>query len=213
MEIRRQTLEAIFAAINISELKEDDVEVLEQLKELCFSGPPEDEDISLCNLNLYKAASLWSGIDDVIDVLDNGPFSEYVQGLDNNQYEAFVAAIVDRVDWDGDAFCDYTAGNEAISDEIQAYIAIAESGVIPSKSRSYHYTEYAVEVQESETMNFLRQIDVFATYNEAYDYIEKHPECEDNECLNIIYIEYDEDGNEVMRLLMDYSAKMDETKK
>lgn len=58
-------------------------------------------------------------------------------------------------------------------------------------------TEYAVEVNNANDI-FLRQLDVFDTYEEAEKFIEKCNEpLLNGEYFNIIYIDYDEYGNEV----------------
>ena len=58
------------------------------------------------------------------------------------------------------------------------------------------YTEYAVEVNNEK--GFVRQIDVFPTYEEAEDFEKNYKEpLEENEYLNIIFIDYDKNGNEI----------------
>lgn len=58
------------------------------------------------------------------------------------------------------------------------------------------YEEYAVEVNDEN--GFVRQLDVFNTYKEAEDFIK---DCDETllegEYFNIIYIAYDEDGEEI----------------
>ena len=63
------------------------------------------------------------------------------------------------------------------------------------------YTEYAVEVMEKDNKGypkFVRQIDVFPTYEDACSFVDtyKEPLC-DGEYLNIIFIDYDEYGDEI----------------
>lgn len=58
-------------------------------------------------------------------------------------------------------------------------------------------TEYAVEVNDEN--GFVRQIDVFPTYEEAEEFVET---CDKDvlysgEYLNIIFINYDKDDNEM----------------
>lgn len=58
------------------------------------------------------------------------------------------------------------------------------------------YTEYAVEVNNSN--GFVRQVDVFNTYEKAYDYANHCTETlEDDEYFNIIFIDYDEYDDEI----------------
>lgn len=58
-------------------------------------------------------------------------------------------------------------------------------------------TEYAVEVNNSKDI-FVRQIDVFQTYEEALEFANNYDEeLLDGEYLNIIYIDYDENEDEV----------------
>lgn len=58
------------------------------------------------------------------------------------------------------------------------------------------YTEYAVEVNNDK--GFVKQIDVFTTYEEAEAFADNYKEpLDDGEYLNIIFIDYDENGNEV----------------
>ena len=58
-------------------------------------------------------------------------------------------------------------------------------------------TEYAVEVNNSKDI-FVRQIDVFQTYEQAEEFVSNYDEVlTDGEYLNIIYIDYDENGDEV----------------
>lgn len=57
-------------------------------------------------------------------------------------------------------------------------------------------TEYAVEINNSN--GFVRQLDVFQTYEEAKHFCDEFNSPLDNEeYLNIIFIDYDEFGNEV----------------
>lgn len=58
------------------------------------------------------------------------------------------------------------------------------------------YTEYAVEVNDDK--GFVKQIDVFNTYEEAEDFRKNYKEpLANNEYLNIIFIDYNEDGDEI----------------
>lgn len=59
-----------------------------------------------------------------------------------------------------------------------------------------HTTEYAVEVNNEK--GFVRQIDVFQTIEEAQEFA-KHGDTklEDGEYINIIWIDYDENGDEI----------------
>lgn len=60
----------------------------------------------------------------------------------------------------------------------------------------YPRTEYAVEVNNGG--RFVRQIDVFDTYEAACEFTDKYDgELAWGEYLNIIFIDYDEDGDEV----------------
>lgn len=64
------------------------------------------------------------------------------------------------------------------------------------RNRTVSYTEYAVEVNNDK--GFIRQIDVFNTYEEAEYFTEHYEEpLNDKEYLNIIFIDYDEDGDEI----------------
>lgn len=59
-------------------------------------------------------------------------------------------------------------------------------------------TEYAVEVNNDK--GFVRQIDVFKNYDEAEEFIETNKnkiQLADDEYLNIIFIDYDKNGNEI----------------
>lgn len=58
-------------------------------------------------------------------------------------------------------------------------------------------TEYAVEINDKNTDSFIRQIDVFKTYEEAVGYTESHNDCSDGEYYNIIFIDYNKNGDEV----------------
>ena len=59
------------------------------------------------------------------------------------------------------------------------------------------YTEYAVEVNNDK--GFVRQIDVFSSHEEAEVFAENYDEEQLNydEYLNIIFIDYDENGDEI----------------
>lgn len=58
------------------------------------------------------------------------------------------------------------------------------------------YTEYAVEVNNEK--GFVRQIEVFGTYEEACDFADNYKEpLSEDEYLNIIFIDYDEYGDEI----------------
>ena len=60
-------------------------------------------------------------------------------------------------------------------------------------------TEYAVEVYNKYYDNFVEQIDVFETYEEAQRYIEETDIDidKDSEYFGILEIEYDDDENEI----------------
>ena len=58
------------------------------------------------------------------------------------------------------------------------------------------YTEYAVEINNEK--GFVRQIEVFNSYEEACEFEEHYNEpLADDEYLNIIFIDYDEYGDEI----------------
>lgn len=62
------------------------------------------------------------------------------------------------------------------------------------------YTEYAVELMREQKNGdkFIEQIDVFDTYEKACDFTDNYKEpLADDEYLNIIFIDYDEYGNEI----------------
>lgn len=61
--------------------------------------------------------------------------------------------------------------------------------------KGYPRTEFAVEVNNKR--GFVRQIDVFATYEAACEFVDNYKEeLGTDEYLNIIFIDYDESGNE-----------------
>ena len=58
------------------------------------------------------------------------------------------------------------------------------------------WTEYAVEINNEE--GFVRQLDVFRSYEEVCDFADNCNEpLKDDEYLNIIFIDYNENGDEV----------------
>jgi hypothetical protein len=58
------------------------------------------------------------------------------------------------------------------------------------------HTEYAVEVNNSK--GFVRQIEVFCSYEEANKFVEVCDEhLADDEYFNIIFIDYNENGDEI----------------
>lgn len=58
------------------------------------------------------------------------------------------------------------------------------------------YTEYAVEINNEK--GFVKQLEVFQTYEEAERFCEKYKEpLNDDQYLNIIYIDYDKNDNEI----------------
>ena len=58
------------------------------------------------------------------------------------------------------------------------------------------YTEYAVEVNNDK--GFVRQVDVFNSYEEAENFANNYKEPLNNdEYLNIIFIDYDKNDNEI----------------
>ena len=64
------------------------------------------------------------------------------------------------------------------------------------KRNTIAYTEYAVEVNNNK--GFVRQIDVFNTYEEAEEFTNDYKEPLNNgEYLNIIYIDYNENDDEI----------------
>lgn len=61
-------------------------------------------------------------------------------------------------------------------------------------------TEYAVEVRDERTNKFLRQIETFPDYEKAEAFAEayeKENKLAENEEINIIFIDYDENGDEI----------------
>ena len=65
-----------------------------------------------------------------------------------------------------------------------------------STTKECAYTEYAVEINNSK--GFVRQIDVFESYEKACNFVDKYNEVlDEDEYLNIIYIDYDENDNEI----------------
>ena len=68
------------------------------------------------------------------------------------------------------------------------------------KDNKISYTEYAVEVMKEtdNTTKFIRQIDIFNTYEEAEEFTDNYKEPLDkDEYLNIIFIDYNESGDEI----------------
>ena len=64
------------------------------------------------------------------------------------------------------------------------------------QNKTVNYTEYAVEVNNDK--GFVRQIEVFSTYEQAEDFANKYKEpLKEEEYLNIIFIDYDENGDEI----------------
>lgn len=64
------------------------------------------------------------------------------------------------------------------------------------KAKECAYTEYAVEVNNDE--GFVRRLNEFSSYEEAEDFAEHCNEpLKDGEYLNIIFIDYDEHGDEI----------------
>ena len=62
--------------------------------------------------------------------------------------------------------------------------------------KGYPKTEYAVEINNDR--GFVRQIDVFDTYEKACEFTDKYDgELTLGEYLNIIFIDYDEYGDEI----------------
>lgn len=58
------------------------------------------------------------------------------------------------------------------------------------------YTEYAVEINNDR--GFVKQIDIFNTYEEAENFINNYKEpLNEEEYLNIIFIDYDKNDNEI----------------
>ena len=64
------------------------------------------------------------------------------------------------------------------------------------KVKGYPKTEYAVEINNER--GFVRQIDVFNTYDKACDFANNYDgDLLEDEYLNIIFIDYDENGDEI----------------
>ena len=58
------------------------------------------------------------------------------------------------------------------------------------------HTEYAVEMNNDK--GFVKQIDVFDTYEKAKEFAKNYKEpLQDDEYLNIIFIDYDENDDEI----------------
>lgn len=167
MEFNKETLARLFAAVDTDSLDSEAKDAYALLKTLCTSNSAADRTdgrcIDLYNLNLYKSALLWEGEEDVRCVLDSGVFDEYLQGLDDDQYDALVDAITNVIDWDGESFCGGTVGNEVISREIEKYLMKNE--FIHSEDCRYSCTEYAVktlcvpvEIQDEDPTDFIRRL-------------------------------------------------------
>ena len=66
----------------------------------------------------------------------------------------------------------------------------------PPIEKEVEYTEYAVEVNNEK--GFVRQIEVFASYEQAENFADSYKEpLDDDEYLNIIFIDYDKNGDEI----------------
>ena len=64
------------------------------------------------------------------------------------------------------------------------------------KNQKYAYTEYAVELNNEN--GFVKQIEVFNSYEDAEKFADTYDEdMSDNEYLNIIFIDYNENGDEI----------------
>lgn len=58
------------------------------------------------------------------------------------------------------------------------------------------YTEYAVEINNNK--GFVKQLDIFQTYEEAEQFCNEYSEpLDDEQYSNIIFIDYDEEDNEI----------------
>ena len=69
-----------------------------------------------------------------------------------------------------------------------------------SYKRKPFKTEYAVELmrEHNNGNKFIRQVDVFDTYEEACEFADNYKEpLADDEYLNIIFIDYNENGDEI----------------
>ena len=65
-----------------------------------------------------------------------------------------------------------------------------------SEAKECAYTEYAVEVNNNK--GFVRQIDVFDSYEKAREFADEYNEfLVEDEYLNIIFIDYDKNDNEI----------------
>lgn len=63
-------------------------------------------------------------------------------------------------------------------------------------TKEVYSTEYAVEVNNEN--GFLRQLEVFQTYEEAEQFVKNyHKSLNDDEYLNIIFIDYNKNGDEI----------------
>lgn len=63
-------------------------------------------------------------------------------------------------------------------------------------NRNVAYTEYAVEINDN--TGFVRQLDVFNSYEDAETFIKHCNESlNDDEYFNIVFIDYNTDGDEI----------------
>lgn len=73
---------------------------------------------------------------------------------------------------------------------------IAIQDMLSAYAANVAYTEYAVEINNDK--GFVRQMDVFDSYKAAEDFVNKYDKpLDSDEYLNIIFIDYDEHGNEI----------------
>lgn len=124
MYIRKKTATEIFSSIVAEQLSQEAQEAVAEIR-ATVQQAKDDGHFLFEDLDNYRAISAWTGVEDVMNVME---IAGETSGLSEEEFEEIAAEVTARVDWNGSAFIDQSAGNEVILDVLTE--VLAERGLI-----------------------------------------------------------------------------------
>lgn len=124
MYIPKKVISEIFSRLVASELSQNAHEAVAEIR-AAVRQAKEDGVFLFEDLDNYRAISAWTGVEDVMNVME---IAGETSGLSEEEFEEIAAEVTARVDWNGSAFIDQSAGNEVILDVLTE--VLAERGLI-----------------------------------------------------------------------------------
>lgn len=111
----------LVADLAITSADGDTRKALDALWALCNSG--EQDRLLLADLSDYEDHVLWEGANDVRNLIESGCYQEEFAGMTEEEQEALIAEVANRIDWSDVAAVGIEAGNGLISRELDEVFA------------------------------------------------------------------------------------------